>query len=584
MRSVLGSFSCRVLCLVVCALGTFVLPRPSLAQTAPGQAMPDSRATKDFGSTGQLAVLVQDATGAPFFQGATIKLLTRDIATTLSMVSDPNGHASFTALPAGQYLMEISAPGYGTVERQVLIAGTTESQKVVVSMVPTAVKSKAKATSAVNPRAVKESEKGLHALQFDLLDEAQLHLTRALAIDPNFADGHYLMGLVLLRQKDFARAAAYFQKSLILSPAHAPALLALGEAQYFDHDFSHAAESLQKYLQDQPGSPQAPVAQKYLDSLRRSLPAQSGDGAVEISVAALGSPSAAADPKSSATASAPAAPDAPSVVELEALTEINWAPPDVDAERVALDSPSSCQLSGVTHSAGERVQELVRNVDRFTATERIEHFRISPMGIHASEETRKFNYLVEIRRDLAVEEYRNGTDTSRQFPDEIATMGLPSLVLIFHPDLQSSYDFACEGRGTWQGKPAWVVHFKQRTDHSNGMLVYQVGGRSVAVSLKGRAWIDADTSQVMAMESDIVRPIPEIRLVRDHQLIQYGPVKFRNKNTELWLPKSADWYCFMSGHRFHRRHSFSNFLLFSVDEKQNITTPPVPDAPAANPG
>ena len=109
------------------------------------------------------------------------------------------------------------------------------------------------------------------------------------------------------------------------------------------------------------------------------------------------------------------------------------------------------------------------------------------------------------------------------------------------------------------------------------MLVYHVGQRFVAVGLKGRAWIDVDTSQIVAMESDIMKQIPEIKLFRDHQLVEYGPVSFRNNSLQLWLPKSADWYCSISGRRFYRRHTFSQFLLFSVDDKQKINEPKIPE-------
>jgi hypothetical protein len=87
----------------------------------------------------------------------------------------------------------------------------------------------------------------------------------------------------------------------------------------------------------------------------------------------------------------------------------------------------------------------------------------------------------------------------------------------------------------------------------------------------------------VAMESDLIRPIPEIRLLRDHQLIEYGPVDFRNNTMQLWLPKSADWYCSLSGQRYHRRHSFSQFLLFSVDDSQKITKPKEPIEPVEPP-
>jgi hypothetical protein len=185
-----------------------------------------------------------------------------------------------------------------------------------------------------------------------------------------------------------------------------------------------------------------------------------------------------------------------------------WAPPDVDAERIELDRSATCDLDQVTQSASERVEELVQNLDRYTATENIEHFDVSPRGSKLSRETRKFNYLVEIHQvgttDLDVEEHRNGwmpTEKIRgypvrtEFPGDIETAGLPMLALIFHPRLQARYEFACEGLGSWRGRRAWVVHFRQRPDQTNSMLTYRVDNRSAPVALKWRAWIDAETSQ-----------------------------------------------------------------------------------------
>jgi hypothetical protein len=39
------------------------------------------------------------------------------------------------------------------------------------------------------------------------------------------------------------------------------------------------------------------------------------------------------------------------------------------------------------------------------------------------------------------------------------------------------------------------------------------------------------------------------------------------------LPQSAEVYSDWRGKRMHRRHSFSNFALFSVDEKERISEP-----------
>ncbi len=562
----------------VSGLAMFVFAGSLAGQQAPGQAASQpglgANATEAYASSGHLTVQVQDATGGPFFEGATVTLLTRDINDKLSMKSDQGGRVRFSALPVGQYLIEIAAPGYRTVQEQVLISGSREAQDIVVSMVPK-ISDVITKGSAVSSKAVKETERALHSLQLDNLSDAHRHLQLALAIDANFSDANYLMGVLLLRQKDAGQAAAYLQKSVTASPNHAPALLALGEAQYLDHDYSHASESLEKFLSKQPNSAQAAVAQKYVNAMYKArLAKASGDAE------AAGGSSATAGSGLDSNAGTENN-ELPPLPDITPVTETNWAPPDVDEERVDLTATDGCQLSEIVQSAGNRVRELVQNVDHFTATENLEHSNVSPMGLKTSHETRKFDYLVEIHPvvegDLNVEEYRKGSVAMQEFPGHIATVGLPTLALIFHPYLRPRYEFQCEGRGLWHGKAAWVVHFQQRADHTSGMLVYHVGHRFVAVGLKGRAWIDVATSQIVAMESDIMKQIPEIKLFRDHQLVEYGPVSFRNNSMQLWLPKSADWYCSISGRRFYRRHTFSQFLLFSVDDKQRINEPKIPE-------
>ncbi len=79
------------------------------------------------------------------------------------------------------------------------------------------------------------------------------------------------MGLLLLRRKESGRAVAYLQKSLEASPNHTAALLALGEAQSLEHDYANAIASLEKFLREQPRSPQASATQKYIGAMRKLL-------------------------------------------------------------------------------------------------------------------------------------------------------------------------------------------------------------------------------------------------------------------------------------------------------------------------
>jgi hypothetical protein len=254
-------------------------------------------------------------------------------------------------------------------------------------------------------------------------------------------------------------------------------------------------------------------------------------------------------------------------------------PPDVD-EKVPAVEETACSVDEVVQKAEERILEFVRNVDRFTVTESLTHQSINKRGQASVPVGRKFDYVVSIHEvrqgHLAVTEYRNGGPALNEFPGGIVTNGLPALVLIFHPYYAPSYEMTCEGLARSNGLVAWQVHFRQRPDKPNELKTYQSGihGASYSVGLKGRAWISADSYQIVRMETDLVMPLPQIQLLAEHTAVEYGLVKFREGDANLWLPLSAEVYFAWRGQRVHRRHSFDHYMLFTVDDRQHINTPP----------
>jgi hypothetical protein len=207
------------------------------------------------------------------------------------------------------------------------------------------------------------------------------------------------------------------------------------------------------------------------------------------------------------------------------------------------------------------------------------HQSINKWGLASSPETRKFEYLATIEQYrpglFNVTEYRSGVRSLLEFPGGIATNGLPALALIFHPNNVGNFEMSCEGLSRMSGGLTWQIHFRQRPDKPNTMREYKIGqdGPAYPVAMRGRAWIAADSYQILRMETDMVAPVPQIRLLTDHTVVEYGPVRFRKGNVEMWLPHSAELYSDWKGRRMHRRLSFTNYLLFSVDEKQNIAPP-----------
>ena len=101
-----------------------------------------------------------------------------------------------------------------------------------------------------------------------------------------------------------------------------------------------------------------------------------------------------------------------------------WFPPDVDNDVPQVTPGTACPLNDVLLKAGKRIQELVENVDKFTASEVVEHQSVDKSGRLGGPQRRQFNYLVSIEQLpgglLNVTEYRNGRTDRDQFPDHVA--------------------------------------------------------------------------------------------------------------------------------------------------------------------
>jgi len=282
------------------------------------------------------------------------------------------------------------------------------------------------------------------------------------------------------------------------------------------------------------------------------------------------------EPAQDAEATAPPAESSPSTAPTTPKKE-NWKPVDWKDEGVVVDSGVACPTEQVLHSAGERVREFVSSMEKFTATETVEHYPIDKAGERKQPETRKFAYVVTITQDargtFALEEFRDGGTDRSLFPASIATTGLPAVVLVLHPDYAVDFEYQCDGLIHVQDHDYWQMRFAQRQDRPVRIESYVVNGAAWAVFLQGRVWIDPGKGQVVRLESQLLKPIPQIELWQQHQIINYVGVKFASTGQEVWLPQSAEVYVERHGKRYYRRHSFQDFRLFNVETAQSVKAP-----------
>ncbi len=333
------------------------------------------------------------------------------------------------------------------------------------------------------------------------------------------------------------------------------------------YDYPNAAAQLQGYLKEAPDGAYAGEAKKGLERIKKiAADADSTPAKVDEHSQLPPSPLEAA-------LSVP-----PSVTLVAASPDPTpWAPPGIDAVVPSVEAGVACPLPQVISGVGRRTKDLIENLQKFDATEHVEHFNVDADGSRGRPETRTFDYVVTVALSnvgiFRLAEYRNGSLDPSQFPAQIATQGLPAMALIFHPSQVSDFSLACEGLGQWHGRPAWQVHFAQRPDRPNRIRAYVIGRNYYPIPLKGRVWIDATNYQILRFESELMKPIPEIELTKEFLAIDYGPVQFQTRRQEFWLPLDAEVYSERGKHRFYRRHTFSNFKLFEVDSAQQIQAP-----------
>jgi tetratricopeptide (TPR) repeat protein len=398
---------------------------------------------------------------------------------------------------------------------------------------------------------------------------------KALELDPGLGLASYLqaVGNFNLNRLDAAeKSAREAEKAPHQNIPQLHALLA--DIFLQKQEYSNAAIEMQTYLKESPGGPFAAEMRRKLEQVERAMV-----DAASKSEPLPAVPQTASSPEpwqeEQALVETPATLSA-SVRGKRTKTEL-WVPPDVDAGIPQVTAGAACPLSKVLDQAGKRIVELVDNVNKFTATEVVEHQQVQRSGQLAPSEIRKFNYLVTIARThdggTNVEEYRGDGSKLAEFPDHIATLGTPALVLIFHPYHVKDFQMDCEGLGQWEGRPAWQVRFEERHSTRNAISAIDLSSGSFSLRLRGRAWILADSYQVARLETDLADVIPKIRLRLQHQDVEYRPVPLPESRRVIWLPSSTQMYMDFLGHRFYRRHSFTDFKFFSVKVHQTIADP-----------
>jgi len=489
----------------------------------------------------------------------------------------------------------------------------------------------------MTPKLQAEMDKGFDAMRKDQYEAAKLHFAKAVKIAPSNVDVLYLLGTAELALHQTDLAQQHFAAALKLNPGYEKALLATGEMQLQSGDTTGAITTLEKAydLNGAGWRTHLLLASAYAKAGRleeaekhaqraATLAKEKGAYATfflgEIQDAEGKSTEATATWESVVTqfpndaiatkakekltqASARPASEAKTetanllpppllpVVLLSPVVERPWAPPDVDSMEYRLASDAPCKSDEVLARAQHRMSMQLENFERFTATERIEHQQIDRYGMPGPAVTREFSYIVFVHpfkeHSMYLEESRNGTSSTSDFPTSLATIGLNGLgVSILQPAYQNGFIYKCEGLTSVRGEAAWQIRFQENTAKTGftGVREWRKRGMLYDIPIKGRIWVGSSSFDLLRVETDLIAPIDKLELSRDHLTVDYGPVSFQNGAAKLWLPWTAEMYMELHGKRYHHKHFLTDYMLFEIDTSNKVHKPKEPPPVEAEPG
>jgi tetratricopeptide (TPR) repeat protein len=568
---------------------------------------------------------------------ALLKLVNQANHTAIWQTTQDTSKGVFTNIPYGSYEVEVSAVGYLSAHQELKVVENFGPVQIdmVLHRDPAALNLDV-ANTMMSPKTRRDTRRAVSALKSGKLQEAQKYLDHAHNVDPGDSNLNFLLGYLYFQKKNFADASTYLNTATRVNPHNAQALTLLGRTGLETRDYPAARSALEQavladsenwlphnlladaYLHEKSYSKARDEAQIAIAKGRSAAsPAQlvlgqallnlglTQEGVQALNVFLQESPqhpvveqvrnlieeakSSNLPQPDSTSASSSASEDAlqartplsgvDPLLALPAahLSVTSWQPPGVDDVKLSIAPGVVCPSEQVVEESGRRVQALVEDVTRFAAVEDLFHQTLDEYGSPVRTETRKYNYVASISEPqpgyLAVDEYRADKLSLADYPGNIASTGFAALALVFHPHMRDNFEMSCEGLGDWHGQATWLVHFRQRDDRPNRMHSYKMGNQIHPVALKGRAWIGADKFQIVRIEAEMLNPMPEIQLLSEHQVVEYGPIPFPKKNVSLWLPKSAEIYFDFRKHRYYRRHSFDHYMLFSADTEEKRKEP-----------
>jgi Tfp pilus assembly protein PilF len=423
---------------------------------------------------------------------------------------------------------------------------------------------------------------------------AEHHLGESLNVvlanpKPGSADALLAYGVWMSWQHNPDKAESLLRKAVKDAPQDALALQELGRAQCMDMNWEGAEDSLKKALAAGAG-PEARLLHaealvwagtvkdadaeldRYLDGRDiKRMPPWVQEIGQKIQ-----------DRKKDDTA----------LVKLQKLATpytdyVNNPPPEFQGLDPAGDQ---VKLDSLLTAVGKNIANLFQNFPNTVSLEKIHQEKLDRKGKSAGSLNQQFHYLCLMPSGQwgpQTDEYRADSTGNLAYPRGLSenfmlTAGFVAAPLIFHPTYQPGSMFRLLGRQKANGRDAYVIAFAQEPKRARMYGKFSSGGEARYTFYQGVAWVDPTNYQILRLRTELLAPLPAVKLQAETTEIEFSEVHFKHIAEGFWLPAEVTVTIDWEGQHLRNRHEYSDFAVFNVDAMGKIAKPK--NAPPATQG
>ena len=205
-------------------------------------------------------------------------------------------------------------------------------------------------------------------------------------------------------------------------------------------------------------------------------------------------------------------------------------------------------------------------------TETVTQEKLTGNGHVEASEHAKYDYLIMIDGNgdgLQLNESRIEASAShrKQLP-MLVTNGFSTVLLVFHPYYRDSFTFDTGTDETIDGREVVPIHFTHIPGRRSPAAL-ALRGREYPLDLKGTAWLDKQSGDVVRMEAGLLNDMSDIGLQSLAIHVDYKKSTLGGTTPNLALPSVAVVEVSTPRQHWRNTHVFDAYKTFSTDAEQD---------------